>query len=165
MDWGWSRAAGRVEMQPAARAPRGFAAIAEEYFDRFRRPIMLSETNVRGSIAERLSWLKLMEEQAEEVVLAGHDFRGFCWYPSLDTTDWANGCTRLTRTVDPQGIWTLDSSRIRRHASELSDLYGRLARGEITSRDLPAYRFGSDLSRRLRGYQPFMRAWDWVDAA
>ena len=92
----------------------------------------------------------------------GHDFRGFCWYPSIDTTDWANACTRCTRVVDPQGIWLLEPSRTTRHASELSRIYGELAQGDITAKDIPAYTFGPELKRRVRGYQRFMKDWHWI---
>lgn len=60
---------------------RGFAAIAQEYVNRYQVPIMLGETNLRGAVSDRLTWLKLMEEQCEALVAANIDFRGFCWSP------------------------------------------------------------------------------------
>jgi len=162
MEWAWDRKLEQPVIQPVNRSPRGFASVAEDYVNRFRLPIMLSETNIRGSVEERLSWLKFMEEQCEELALSGQDFRGFCWYPSIDTTDWANCVTQCTRIVDPQGIWLLDHSRVTRHSSELSRTYGALARGEITSRNIPAYVFGPELQQRLQAYLPLMDGWQWI---
>ena len=104
---------------------------------------MLSETNARGSVGERLTWLKLMESQCEELVAEGHDFRGFCWYPSIDTTDWWNCCTRATGITDPQGIWSLDPVLLTRIETALSMTYGSLARGEISSMHIPVHVLGN----------------------
>jgi hypothetical protein len=161
MEWFWNKHAKRPELHPVNHSQRGFASVAEDYGDRFRLPLMLTETNIRGTVQERLGWLKFMEQQCEWLSLSGYEFRGFCWYPSIDSTDWANACTRCTKVVDPQGIWTLDSSRATRHHSELSRTYGSLARGEITSRDIPAHEFGHELKGRLRGYSVMMADWDW----
>ena len=87
--------------------------------DRAKVPVMLSETNLRGSYLDRLTWLKFMEEQCETLARE-LDFRGFCWYPSIDSTDWCHLCTKATGTVDPQGIWRLDRNRWKRHASEVA---------------------------------------------
>ncbi len=159
MDWFWSDQNFRPDIRPYNDKPRGFAAVAEDYISRYKLPILLSETNIRGTVEERITWLKFMEEQCEELVAQGTDFRGFCWYPSIDSTDWSNCCTKCTCEVDPQGIWWLDAERIRRHESELSCIYARLAQGLITSKNIPAYDFGPDLNRRMRGYKPLMT---WV---
>jgi hypothetical protein len=159
MEWFWSNEQQRTDIHPYNEQPRGFAAIAEDYVDRYRKPILLSETNIRGTIAERVGWLKFMEEQCEELVRKGVDFREFCWYPTIDSTDWANACTRCTSVVDPQGIWWLDADRTTRHESELSRVYAALAKGLITAKDIRPYTFSGDLSRRMRGYKRLMN-WD-----
>jgi beta-glucosidase/6-phospho-beta-glucosidase/beta-galactosidase len=156
MEWSWCGEQGRPDIRPYNERPRGFAGVAEDYVDRYNKPILLSETNIRGTVAERLTWLKFMEEQCEEVVGRGTDFRGFCWYPTIDSTDWANCCTQCTCMVDPQGIWWLDAARVHRHDSELSRTYAALAQGLITSRSIPTYTFSGDLNRRLRAYKPLM---------
>jgi hypothetical protein len=89
-------------------------------------------------------------------VRQGIDFREFCWYPTIDSTDWANACTTCTKIIDPQGIWWLDSTRVTRYESELSRIYGQLAHGLITSKDIPAYEFESPLDGRMRGYKRLM---------
>ena len=152
MDWAWSPEKGRPDIKPFVRDARGFASIAEDYVNRYDLPIMLSETNIVGTVEERIAWLRLMERECEELVLSGIDFRGFCWYPSIDTTDWSSGCTRLTGQIDPQGIWSLEPDTLSRIDTELSAVYSQLARGRIAPSDLPMYSFGPELQRRLRGY-------------
>ena len=154
MEWFWNEREQRPDIHPLNRNPRGFAAIAEDYVDRFRGPVMLAETNVRGTVQERLRWLKFMEEQCELLVAQGLDFRGFCWFPSIDSTDWSSACTNYRASVDPQGIWSLDDARYTRHPSELSSIYSRLARGEIASADIVRRELGPTLARRFEGYLP-----------
>lgn len=165
MEWYWSRQLKRANIGPPAPRPLGFAKVAEQYVDRYRLPVMLSETNIRGTVTDRLTWLRFMHEQCESLVNGGVDFRGFCWYPSIDSTDWCYLCTRATGTVDPQGVWYLDDERETRFPSELSMWYSQLARGLATARDLPAYRFLAPLDRELAGYQRLMAHWeDWREA-
>ena len=111
-----------------------------------------------------MTWLKHMEEQCGRLLRGGIDFRGFCWYPSIDCTDWSAACTKLTGVVDPQGIWSLDASRWQRSTTELSRYYAGLAAGAITWRELPAYAFSPQLSEGLRGYMKLMRHWpEWIE--
>lgn len=152
MDWAWSPEKDRADITELVSDARGFASIAEDYVDRYGLPVMLSETNIRGTVEERIAWLRFMEHECEKLARSGVDFRGFCWYPSIDTTDWSNCCTRVTREVDPQGIWSLDPGTLHRVDTELSAVYSQLARGKIRAAQIPARSFGPELQRRLRGY-------------
>jgi len=152
MEWMWDSKLRRPNISWPVQQPAGFATVARDYVNRFDVPVMLSETNLKGTYLDRLTWLKFMEEQCETIAKTS-DFRGFCWYPSIDSTDWCHFCTQATGTVDPQGIWRLDRSRWKRHASELSDYYTRLAAGKVRSEDLPAYIFSEDTAKHLVGYQ------------
>jgi hypothetical protein len=158
IEWYWDRELGRANISWPVQEPIGFARAADQYIARYDLPVMLSETNIRGSYLDRLTWLKFMEEQCETLA-ARADFRGFCWYPSIDSTDWCHFCTKATGTVDPQGIWWLDESRWKRHASELSEYYVRLVRGQVTSADLPAYSFTPETASSVSGYEKLMSHW------
>jgi beta-glucosidase/6-phospho-beta-glucosidase/beta-galactosidase len=164
IEWYWDRELGRANISYPCSVPRGFALVARDYVERFDLPVILTETNIRGTITDRLTWLKHMEEQVEALAESGADVRGFCWYPSIDSTDWCHCCTQCTNSVDPQGIWWLDQARWTRHASVLSENYSKLAKGEITSRDLPAYMLSPEVRRDLRGYMKFMNHWtEWIE--
>lgn len=158
MDWYWDSRLGRANIGAPVQSPAGFLPLGKSYAQRFSVPVFLGETNIRGSFLDRLTWLKFMEEQCE--TLAAHvDFRGFCWYPSIDSTDWCHLCTKATGMVDPQGIWGLDEQRWHREPSELSAAYSALARGLIQSPEIPAYRFGPRAVRGLDGYEALMTHW------
>ena len=162
MEWYYDAEMKRPNIAWPTMDPVGFAEIERVYADRFRTPVMLTETNIRGNFQERLTWLKFMEEQCEDLA-ATHDFRGFCWYPSIDSTDWCHVCTKATGTIDPQGIWGLEPDRWRRVPSELSAGYSQLARGEARAADLPAWAFGSRLHHDVRGFCRLMKGWEWIE--
>jgi beta-glucosidase/6-phospho-beta-glucosidase/beta-galactosidase len=146
--------------------PWGFRRVALEYVDRYPFPVMLTETNVRGRVEDRITWLKYMVGECEALVpdlrARGLSFEGFCWYPYIDSTDWDSLVRQPRRAIDPQGIYYL-CDQFERRPSELSHLYARLARGEIGSAELPAYRFEEPVlvGRRVGKYLPFMEGWDW----
>jgi beta-glucosidase/6-phospho-beta-glucosidase/beta-galactosidase len=141
--------------------PRGFAAVARDYIDRYGLPVMLSETNVRGYVFDRISWLKYIVEQCEQLVADGVDFRGLCWFPFIDSTDWDSLLQHARGHVDPVGIYWLDGKREARYPSLLSRYFGQLARGELRAADLPAYEFQPPLDEQLRGFLPQMAHWEW----
>lgn len=149
------------------RSPEGFVPVALDYVDRYHLPVMLTETNIRGCITDRLSWLKFMVEQCEtleaEIAPRGISFEGFCWYPFIDSTDWDTLVTEANGRVDPQGIFWLDERCEKRNASELSEIFAALARGQITSKDIPAYHFLPPLDRTLKDFLPLMAHWDWKE--
>jgi hypothetical protein len=146
----------------------GFAAVARDYVERYPFDIMLSETNVRGRIEDRITWLKYMVGESERLTLdlaeRGRRFEGFCWYPYIDSTDWCSLCREPNRRIDPQGIYYL-SETFERKPSELAHLYARLAAGEIGSAELPAYRFEDAVlvDRRVGKYLVHMQDFDWQD--
>ena len=143
------------------RNPEGFASIAMEYVNRYNLPVMLTETNIRGYVSDRISWLKFMVEQCEilEKRLAPREipFHGFCWYPFIDSTDWCSLVREANGRIDPQGIFYL-CHNLRRNDSELSEIFASLASGAISSKDIPAYHFISPLDEELAGFLPLMKA-------
>ncbi|HYO82575.1 MAG TPA: family 1 glycosylhydrolase [Bryobacteraceae bacterium] len=158
IEWYWDKDLGRANISWPVSNPVGFNSVAQEYASRFKVPVMLGETNLRGTPRDRLTWLKFMEEQCEQLA-AKTDFRGFCWYPSIDSTDWCNFCNEATGTVDPQGIWSLGPDRWTRYPSELSAAYTRLANGLARSKDLPAWEFSAAAARNTSGYRRLMNHW------
>src|SRR5436305_7484153 len=128
-EWLWGEG-GAIVPHPS---PRGFAAVAQGYLARYApgtiAAFSLAETNVRGTVRDRCTWLKLMLLQCERFAgrcrEAGARFRRAGWFPFIDSTDWDTQVCQPNGRVDPQGIFWLDAERRVRHPSELSDLFGR----------------------------------------
>ncbi len=135
-------------------APMGFCEIAHEYIDRLGLPVMLSETNIQGSIRDRIMWLKYMVEECEdlETRVGPSMMRGFTWFPAWDCMGWGMDCLlqeddHRKWTLDPQGIFWCDEDWNRRH-SELSEIYRRLVAGE-NSATIPRYSLGPQVKDLL----------------
>jgi hypothetical protein len=122
---------------------------------------MLGETNIRGFASDRVSWLKYTLEQCERARDAGVAFEGYCWFPFVDSADWASLLARAEGIVDPVGVYWLDEHYDRRPSS-MSDAYRLVASG-ATSSSLPAYRFRPPVSEWLQGWLPHMDRWEWRD--
>jgi glycosyltransferase involved in cell wall biosynthesis len=143
--------------------PRGFAALAREYASRYPTlPLMLTETNVRGTPTDRASWLRHMLEEYELAVAEGVDLTGFCWFPTIDSTDWDSLLARPAGRVDPVGVVSLDEHR-RRIRTEFTMVWEAAAAGAPVA-SLPAYRFRSPCAEQLEGLLPRMAGWNWIDA-
>jgi hypothetical protein len=125
---------------------------------------MLGETNIRGTVYDRMTWLKYTLQECEALARDSDvTFAGYCWFPLWDSCSWAHDLCRTAKTEpDPVGIYMLEEGTMRRLHSPLSDCYRRLVRGDWTSRDIPAYLPSSGLREMLRGYEPFCRSWQWV---
>jgi len=67
IEWYWDRELGRANISWPVRHPAGFAGTAAGYAERFGVPVMLGETNLRGTPHDRLTWLKFMEEECEKI--------------------------------------------------------------------------------------------------
>lgn len=141
--------------------PPPLAALIHEYADRYRRPVMLTETNLRGFAGDRTTWFKYTLEQCELAAAHGVDVRGYCWFPFVDSCDWDSLLFRCDRSIDPVGVFSLGPD-LQRHPSTMSVAYARVGHGG-TSADIPAYRLQYPVSEWLRGWKDQMRHYDWQD--
>lgn len=139
--------------------PMPLAAQIGEYWDRYRRPCLLSETNIRGFASDRATWLKYTLEQCELARAAGVPIDGHCWFPFVDSADWDSLLFRCEGNIDPVGVYWLDAERDRRPSS-MSRAYALAASGAPASA-LPAYELAEPVATWLRGYLPQMSHWDW----
>jgi len=137
--------------------PAGFAALAEQYYQRYGLPMVLSETNVRGLPSDRASWLRYMLEQYETAVAGGVDLRGYCWFPYVDSCDWDSLLARPAGRSDPVGVVGLDRAR-----TVFTDVWEAAASGTPVS-ELPAYRFQPPCDGQLAGFLPQLAHWKWQD--
>ncbi len=133
-----------------------------EYWDRYKLPCMLSETNIRGFASDRASWLKYTLEQCELAAAAGVPLEGYCWFPFIDSADWNSLLSRCEANVDPVGVHWLDD-QLDRRASSMSRSYAMAVAG-MPAADLPAYRLQEPVATWLHGYARHMQHWDWQPA-
>src|SRR3712207_3250011 len=93
----------------------GYATITGQYYDRYRLPVMHTETNLRegerGDEAER--WLWKQWANVLRVRNDGVPVVGFTWYSITDQVDWDTALRERNGRANPLGLFDLDR-RIRR---------------------------------------------------
>ncbi len=156
-EWWYDEAGGHA---PSPQ-PVGFAALAQQYAERYRRPLLLSETNIRGFPSDRATWLRYMLSQYERAAAAGVPLAGFCWFPSVDSCDWDSLLARAARRVDPVGVWSIGAGQ-ERVSTSMTRAFAA-AVGGVAARDLPAYRLQAPAAHRVGAHLTLMEPADWID--
>lgn len=157
-EWYFTRAGGTVP----SPFPQGLCTLILEHAERYRLPLWLTETNIRGTSADRASWLKHTLEECERAALAGAPLTAYCWFPTIDSCDWDSLLARADGHIDPVGVFWLDE-RARRRPSSMSRSFAAAAAG-ASAAELPAFRFCARLREQVCGLLPRMTHWDWLDS-
>jgi beta-glucosidase/6-phospho-beta-glucosidase/beta-galactosidase len=94
-------------LQPAGSI-FGYSILAKQYFERYRLPIMLTETNNRGGGEPASDWLWKEWAELRELKRNSVPVMGFTWYSLLDQVDWDTGLREDNGHVDPIGLYDLN---------------------------------------------------------
>jgi beta-glucosidase/6-phospho-beta-glucosidase/beta-galactosidase len=154
----WSRRADRDKFAPTDN-PLPLSKLIGQYWQRYQRPCLLGETNIRGTASDRASWFKYTLEQCELAAVAGVPLEGHCWFPFVDSCDWNSLLRRCDGSRDPVGIYSLDEE-MNRHAGSITTTFEMAASGCPAS-ELPAYEFQQPIAHWIRGWMPQMAHWEW----
>jgi beta-glucosidase len=88
----------------------GYDEITQQYFDRYRIPVMHTETNLNeGPLGnEAVFWLWKQWANVLRVRNNGVPVVGFTWYSITDQVDWDIALREEKGTVNPLGLFDLD---------------------------------------------------------
>jgi len=88
----------------------GYAEITRQYYDRYRMPVMHTETNLsQGANGdEAVSWLWKEWANVLRVRNSGVPIVGFTWYSLTDQIDWDTALREQRNRVNPRGLFDLD---------------------------------------------------------
>ncbi len=76
---------------------------------RYRAPVMLTETCVTGTVAERLAWLDASVARVHDLRTGGLDIVGYTWWPVFDMYEWTYRHSTAPREKHrlTMGLWEL----------------------------------------------------------
>jgi beta-glucosidase len=154
--WHWN---GWASGKPCSPSPAPLREVITEYWNRYRLPCIIGETNVRGTPSDRASWLKYVLEQSEAAAADGVPVHGLCWFPFIDSCDWDSILCRADGNIDPVGAVRLDE-RLERRSSSMFHSYCAVA-GGATAEALPAFKLQQPVASWLRGWEEHMSHWSW----
>jgi beta-glucosidase/6-phospho-beta-glucosidase/beta-galactosidase len=88
----------------------GYAVITHQYYERYRLPVMHTETNLReGPVGdEAVKWLRKQWANVLRVRNDGVPIVGFTWYSLIDQVDWDTTLRENNGNVNALGLYTLD---------------------------------------------------------
>lgn len=112
----------------------GYYVITRQYFDRYRLPVMHTETNRASKHAiEWLwkEWMNLLRLREDGVPIVG-----FTWFGLVDMKDWDTALTKQRGTVNPVGLYTL-ARKPRKVAREYRRLVEEYSHLPISSSKFP----------------------------
>ena len=85
----------------------GWYVIANQYWERYRRPMMHTETN-RIDASDAPRWLWRQWHNVQLLRGAGVPLVGFTWYSLTDQVDWGIALSQPNGTIDPVGLFDLN---------------------------------------------------------
>ena len=113
----------------------GYYVITRQYFDRYRLPVMHTETNRAASTnaVEWLwkEWMNLLRLREDGVPVVG-----FTWFGLVDMMDWDSALTKQRGNVNPVGLFTLNR-KPRKVAAEYRRLVEEYSNLPISSSKFP----------------------------
>jgi beta-glucosidase/6-phospho-beta-glucosidase/beta-galactosidase len=112
----------------------GYYVITRQYFDRYRLPVMHTETNRTATQAVEWlwkEWMNLLRLREDGVPIIG-----FTWFGLVDMKDWDTALTKMRGTVNTVGLYTLQR-KARKVAKEYRRLVEEYSHLPISSTKFP----------------------------
>lgn len=128
---------------------RALSDILEEHWNRYRLPMLISETGAESS--GRSAWLHYVCGEVFDAIGRGVPVEGICWYPVTDYHGWDNGrvcATGLFSCADDAGRREIDgrlADELRRQRDQLDRIRSA---SRMSSRAAPGFRPPAELISR-----------------
>ncbi len=84
----------------------GYYVITKQYYDRYKMPVMHTETNFTSGNA--VDWLRKEWANMHRLQLDGVPILGFTWYSLTDQIDWDTALREVNNNVHTVGLYDLD---------------------------------------------------------
>src|SRR5207249_4625235 len=97
---------GRVR-QRRADNPVGLYGVANDYYNRYGIPLLLTETSIEGQSINREIWLDTTIDDIRRLRSEGVPMLGMLWWPMIDQVDWDGALTHRIGKVHEVGLFTL----------------------------------------------------------
>lgn len=106
----------------------GWYLITREYYDRYKKPLMHTETNVFDA-DEAPTWLWKQWVNVQRMRLDGVSVLGFTWYSLIDQVDWDIELAEKRGNVNECGLFDMDRKprQVAREYRELLKNFGRIS--------------------------------------
>ena len=86
----------------------GWYLVTRQYYQRYHRPVMHTETNTLNCSTDPEHWLWKQWHNVQHMRAEGTPVVGFTWYSLTDQVDWDTALREDNGTVNPVGLYDLD---------------------------------------------------------
>lgn len=128
-DWQLERRENGVR-QRRADAPAGLYGVANQYYNRYGLPMLVTETSIEGKPINREVWLERMVEDSRSLRQEGVPLMGMVWWPLFDHLDWDGALTHRIGKLHEVGLFKLvrqADGQYKRLRTPLANAYAALA--------------------------------------
>ncbi len=118
--------------QRSLQPPMGLYRAAQDYWNRYQIPLMVTETSAGGADADKIHWLERSTNDVRRLRAEGFPVVGYTWWPVIDHLDWDGALLHQTGHIHPVGIYGLErqaGGRLARNPTGLRDAYRALIQG------------------------------------
>jgi beta-glucosidase len=105
-------AKGRLCYRAVEHEGEGFASLIEDYYNRYKAPVMITETSAFGADDVRARWLQQSVMAVKQLRGKGVPVIGYTWFPLFTMVDWRYRLGRrpIERYHIDLGLYKLNSS-------------------------------------------------------
>ena len=128
------RSASGARIRMPYGSPEMVERIVELYWERYRRPVMITETAARGSVVRRRQWLEDSVAAVRKLRARAIPLVGYTWWPMFALVAWAyrQGTRPMRDYLIQMGLWDLDANpdgQLQRRRTPLVDYYREIVAG------------------------------------
>jgi beta-glucosidase/6-phospho-beta-glucosidase/beta-galactosidase/glycosyltransferase involved in cell wall biosynthesis len=106
-DWQLEGIGGGRFRQVRSDNPAGLYGVANDYYNRYGLPMMLTETSVEGQAINREIWLDTNIDDIRRLRQEGIPMLGLFWWPMIDQVDWDGALTHRVGKIHEVGLFNL----------------------------------------------------------
>lgn len=105
----------------------GWHTIARQYYERYRRPMMLTETNAMDP-QKAPDWMWSVWQNVESLRKDGVPVLGYTWYSLIDQVDWDIQLREIRGKINQNGLYSIERTPnpVAREFKNLCRRYGNL---------------------------------------
>jgi beta-glucosidase/6-phospho-beta-glucosidase/beta-galactosidase len=108
-----ARHGGELVRRPLSGRAAGMKNSVRQFWERYRRPVIVTESSLNGTVEERGRWLAEAVAAVRDIRAEGLPLVGFTWFPVFDLIDWVYRAGRpLEEYITRQGPRRLDPDQI-----------------------------------------------------
>ena len=118
--------------QRSLKPPLGLYKAAQDYWEKYHIPLMVTETSAGGGDGDKVAWLEKSVGDVRRLRAEGFPMVGYTWWPVVDHLDWDGALLHQTGHIHPVGIYRLErgpGGKLERHPTGLRDAYKALIDG------------------------------------